>query len=391
MQTFFSNIVNTLSDWFLLISNNSLYSAILAAVIGIILSSIIVGLIMSARCRAKNSQLLLSINDMESREGQGDVAHVEGLGEAKQLIQKLKVELNDKDRLVGQMEKDIQNIQVQTEYTHELEEHISHRNEQISQIVDSLETDFDLGESRELPAVDDVWAEALWNRHNELMTHLKSRLPANALLQNKQSEGQSSEDVAKKEAIIAELTQTLEIQSSHITKLENDLEAQKQAMQESLQKAQAHSTEVEEKTLARITELENELREARKSAVEKVVVIVQQIPQQVMNSLDEIAFKPFIEQIARLKQTASVQSQHAVEAINNLVIEPTMNTYHTFSENFTELPEKSMEVLQRQSEGLKKRLLNMKEKYYESASVGEAVTAVKHRIIPTAQNHTAEA
>lgn len=390
MQMFFSNIENTLYDWFLLISNNSLYSAILAAAIGIILSGVIVGLIMSAQFRAKNDQLRMSLNDKETGGGQGDEAIVEDLGEAKQLIQNLKVELIDKDSLVGEMEKDMQNIQVQAEHTIELEEHINHRNEQIFQIVDTLETDFDLGESRERPSVDDVWAEALWQRHNQLMTHLQNRLRTNNLPQDKQNDGQNNEDFAKKEVIIAELTQTMETQSNHITKLEHELEAQKQAMQESLLKAQAYSTEIEEKTLARISELEKELHEARKSAVEKVVVIVQKIPQQIITGFDEIALKPFIEQIAHIKQNASLQSQQAIETINHHVIEPAVNTYHTFSENLIELPELSLKALQRQSEEMKKSLLRIKEQFYDSGTVGEAVAAVKHRITPSNLHPTAE-
>ncbi len=390
MQTFFSNFVKMLSDWFSLISNNSLYSAIVAVSVAIILVSAIVGLIMSARCRAKNSQLLLALNDLETREGRPSVENIEGLGETKNIIQSLKLELSDKDKLVGQMEKDMQNMKEQTEYTSELEEHINQRNEQIFQIVDSLETDFGLGDVQELPLVDDVWAESLWNRHSELMTHLRGRMKDNAMLQNNQSGGQSFDDMAKKDAIIAELTQTLEKQSSLITKLENDLEAQKHTMQESLLKAQAHSSEIEatqEKTLARISELEKELLEAKKSAVEKVVVIVQQIPQQIMHGLDEIAFKPFMEQIERLKQTAGKQSQHAVESISSHVIKPAVNTYHSVTENMNDLPEMSMQALQRQSEGLKKWFVNMK----DSASVGDAVIAVKHRILPAEQNRTAEA
>ncbi len=390
MQTFFSNFVKMLSDWFSLISNNSLYSAIVAVSVAIILVSAIVGLIMSARCRAKNSQLLLALNDLETREGRPSVENIEGLGETKNIIQSLKLELSDKDKLVGQMEKDMQNMKERTEYTNELEEHINQRNEQIFQIVDSLETDFGLGDSQELPLVDDVWAESLWNRHSELMTHLRGRMKANAMLQNNQSGGQSFDDMAKKDAIIAELTQTLEKQSSLITKLENDLEAQKHTMQESLLKAQAHSSEIEatqEKTLARISELEKELLEAKKSAVEKVVVIVQQIPQQIMHGLDEIAFKPFMEQIERLKQTAGKQSQHAVESISSHVIKPAVNTYHSVTENMNDLPEMSMQALQRQSEGLKKWFVNMK----DSAAVGDAVIAVKHRILPAEQNRTAKA
>ncbi len=390
MQTFFSNFVKMLSDWFSLISNNSLYSAIVAVSVAIILVSAIVGLIMSARCRAKNSQLLLALNDLETREGRPSVENIEGLGETKNIIQSLKLELSDKDKLVGQMEKDMQNMKEQTEYTSELEEHINQRNEQIFQIVDSLETDFGLGDVQELPLVDDVWAESLWNRHSELMTHLRGRMKANAMLQNNQSDGQSFDDMAKKDAIIAELTQTLEKQSSLITKLENDLEAQKHTMQESLLKAQAHSSEIEatqEKTLARISELEKELLAAKKSAVEKVVVIVQQIPQQIMHGLDEIAFKPFMEQIERLKQTAGKQSQHAVESISSHVIKPAVNTYHSVTENMNDLPEMSMQALQRQSEGLKKWFVNMK----DSAAVGDAVIAVKHRILPAEQNRTAKA
>lgn len=385
MQTFFSNFVNILSDWFSLISNNSLYSAILAASIGIILASVIVGLVMSARCREKKSQLLATLNDLESKEGRPSIENVEGLVESKQVIQNLKLELSDKERLVGQMEKDMQNMKEQAEYTNELEEHINQRNEQIFQIVDSLETDFGLGGSQELPLVDDVWAESLWNRHSELMTHLRGRMKANAMLENNQNGDQSFGDMAKKDAIIAELTLTLEKQSSHITKLENDLEAQKHAMQENLLKAQAHSSEIEaiqEKTLVRITELENELREAKKSAVEKVVVIVQQIPQQIMHGLDEIAFKPFIEQIGRLKQTAGEQSRHVVESINSHVIKPAVNAYHSATENMNDLPGISMQALSRQSEGLKKWIGSMK----NSEAVGDAVMAVKHRIHPAEQN-----
>ena len=163
-----------------------------------------------------------------------------------------------------QMQQAQKTAETETERAKDHEALVNLRNEQISSLIQSLATRFDLGE-RPVPIMGDIKAEGLWQQHDRVTNLLATRLQSEQQAKAQLDQAYQVETLQRREleALRDTLQTTLVSQQDQLSKLEQALEDQKsiakiqqgraeQAIAEALAQSQAE--------LARIPLLEQQLQ-----------------------------------------------------------------------------------------------------------------------------------
>ncbi len=138
------------------------------------------------------------------------------------------------------------------------------RNEQVSSLVQSLATRFDLGE-RPVPLMGDIKAEGLWQQHDRVTNLLATRLQSEQQAKAQLDQAYQVETLQRKEleSLRDTLQTTLVTQQDQLSKLEQALEDQKSILkvqQDKAEQALAEALSKNQAELARVSLLEQQLQ-----------------------------------------------------------------------------------------------------------------------------------
>jgi chromosome segregation ATPase len=214
METYLPLIKTQLNEWYLFTLANPLYAAALAAAVWLLTS------------------MLYSIRIASIKRGKiaSEKTAIENLNAVQQQLQHSQEELT---ATVEQMEKAQSAIQDETQRALTLEQLIHQRNQQISGIIQTLATSFDLGE-RPILATEDVKAELLWQQHDRVIIQLIERLRTEQQAKTELQKTCQAETtkLAEKDALLKALQTTLDAHTNQFSKLEQALEEQKSILQQ---------------------------------------------------------------------------------------------------------------------------------------------------------------
>lgn len=253
METYLPIIQATLFDWYQLTLANPLYATTLAAAV-FLLTAIVYGI----RIGSLNRR---NIANEKARIDMENALNAE-LDSARQEKEQMQEELT---AATGQMEKAKQSAQKETERAAKHEELLNQRNKQVSAIIQTLATSFDLGE-RPVPVMGDIKAEGMWQQHDRVITLLSTRLRGEQQAKNELQHSYQAETAkrAEKEALIETLQTSLSAKAGEFSKLEQALDEQKTLLQQQQDAAQQVLSQTLEKhgaELARLAELEQQALE----------------------------------------------------------------------------------------------------------------------------------
>ncbi len=141
---------------------------------------------------------------------------------------------------------------------------VNQRNEQISNLIQSLAIKFDLGE-RPVPLMGDIKADGLWQQHDRVTILLAHRLQTEQQAKAQLDQAYQVETLQRREleALRDTLQTTLITQQNELSKLEQALEDQKsilKAQQDKADQALAEALTHSQAELARIPLLEQQLQ-----------------------------------------------------------------------------------------------------------------------------------
>ena len=163
-----------------------------------------------------------------------------------------------------QMQQAQKTAETETERAKDHEALVNLRNEQISSLIQSLATRFDLGE-RPVPLMGDIKAEGLWQQHDRVTHLLATRLQSEQQAKVQLDQAYQVETLQRKEleALRDTLQTTLVSQQDQLSKLEQALEDQKsiaKIQQDRAEQAVAEALAQSQAALARIPLLEQQLQ-----------------------------------------------------------------------------------------------------------------------------------
>ncbi|TAK59908.1 hypothetical protein [Methylobacter sp.] len=221
MQTYLPFIKSLLSEWYLTTLNNPLYAAALAAAVWLLTATL----------------YSIRIASLKRKKAASEKAGFESLNAMQQQLQQSQEALAE---TVEQMEKAQHAAQDETQRALALEQLIYQRNQQVAGTIQTLATNFDLGE-RPLLASEDVKADSLWQQHDKVVTQLIERLRTEQqakieLQQTCQAEtaklAEQTVKLVEKEALLEVLQTTLAAHTNQLSKLEQTLEEQRAILQQ---------------------------------------------------------------------------------------------------------------------------------------------------------------
>lgn len=221
MQTYLPFIKALLSEWYLITLNNPLYAAALAAAVWLLTATL----------------YSIRIASLKRKKAASEKTSFESLNAMQQQLQQSQEALAE---TVEQMEKAQHAAQDETQRALALEQLIYQRNQQIAGNIQTLATNFDLGE-RPLLASEDVKADSLWQQHDKVVTQLIERLRTEQqakieLQQTCQAETaklvEKTAKLVEKEAMLEVLQTTLAAHTNQLSRLEQTLEEQRAILQQ---------------------------------------------------------------------------------------------------------------------------------------------------------------
>ncbi len=186
---------------------------------------------------------------------------LEQLSNAQQALKVIQDELVVNTEQMQQAQK---TAEVETERAKNHEALVNLRNEQVSSLIQSLATRFDLGE-RPVPLTGDIKAEGVWQQHDRVTNLLATRLQSEQQAKAQLDQAYQVETLQRREleALRDTLQTTLVSQQDQLSKLEQALEDQKsiaKIQQERAEQAVAEALAQSQAELARIPLLEQQLQ-----------------------------------------------------------------------------------------------------------------------------------
>jgi hypothetical protein len=314
METYLPIIQATLFDWYQLTLANPLYAAALAATV-----FLLTAIVYSLRIGSLNRK---NIASEKARIDMENALNAE-LDSARQQKEQMQEELT---AATEHLEKAKQSAQKETERAAKHEELLNQRNKQVSAIIQTLATSFDLGE-RPVPVMGDIKAEGLWQQHDRVITLLSTRLRSEQQAKNELQHSYQAETAkrAEKEALVETLQTRLSAQAGEFSKLEQALEEQKTLLQQQQDAAQQVLSQTLEKhgaDLARLSELEQQtlelasVRQQLAQAEEKLAAKESLIPQKetviISKPVEHVKVEP---ELAAMEQDDVIELKAPAEEI----------------------------------------------------------------------------
>lgn len=280
---------------------NNLPLVLPATLAGILISCLLLGLLMAARGRSKLKQLRSTLEGKHEEYEQLN----NDFSNAQQKLQELETQAVERDKSIEELKKQQQAAENRAVYTEKLEGHIRQRNQQLEELLDNLGQNLQL-EDREKPQSRDIWADDLWQRHNEVVSELTTRLIREAQVQGELQQGLESATtkLSEKDAETEKLKLELERQAQQLTQLEQDFATQKESMEKLQHEEQDLLSASDEKLRqneSRIAELEQLLSETGRQMKE-----AEEKSEQLQLALDEKNTQ--IEQIEAVRQELAEKS-----------------------------------------------------------------------------------
>ena len=214
---------------------------------------------MSVRGRSKLKRLRTSL-ELESTAKQQQYEQLNAdFKNAQQQLQQFEAQTSEKDSYIEQLEENQlatkDEVKCKSEHISKLENYLKQRNQQLNDLLENLGQNLEL-EEQKVPDPTDIWAESLWQRHNEVISELTERL--NSEIQVQADLQESSK------AVTQELQETLNAQVEQISQLKQELAAQesiKEQLQDIEQDLLSGNDENQKEDMARMSRLEQELSE----------------------------------------------------------------------------------------------------------------------------------
>ncbi len=252
METYLPLINQLFSDWLAWAVINQINAGILAGAV-----FLITAILYSIRVGFLKRKILLNdkLHSTEQANLSAQIATAQA--ELKSIQEQLQVNTE-------QLQQSQKTAETETERAKNHENLVKLRNEQVSSLVQSLATRFDLGE-RPVPLMGDIKAEGLWQQHDRVTNLLATRLQSEQQAKAQLDQAYQVETLQRKEleTLRDTLQTTLVTQQDQLSKLEQALEDQKSILkvqQDKAEQALAEAVAKSQAELARVSLLEQQLQ-----------------------------------------------------------------------------------------------------------------------------------
>ncbi|MCX7086400.1 MAG: hypothetical protein NTY69_12780 [Methylococcales bacterium] len=304
METYLPIVQQLSSEWLAWALVNQMNAGVLAAAV-----FFVTAVLYSFRVGFLKRQI--RINDKANKNVQENLNAQ--LATAQQELQTIQAELVSNTEQMTQAQ---QVAQTETERAKNYEELVSLRNTQVSSLIQSLATRFDLGE-RPFPLMGDIKAEGLWQQHQRVTELLATRLQSEQQAKTQLDQAYQVETLQRREleSLRDTLQTTLMAQQAQLSNLEQALEEQKsilkiqqdraeQALTEALAQSQAELDRIPllEQQIQAFSNTHQHYQELQKEIALKDAIIAQLEKNKALESKVEVVAKPNPPPVATLPE-----------------------------------------------------------------------------------------